>query len=596
MTLATTTPHEFLITGDFNINLNKPLDPHANQFNSLLASHNLQQHVSFPTHIHENTLDLVITPSQTTINPVVSCSPGSSPSDHFLVMTSLSITPPAPKPFTLRSFRRIASINIERFIDDIEQSSLITDPPAELDDLVNCYNKTLSTILDNHAPVLTKQIRSIHSNPWFTPALQKLKEARRSLERTWKLCNTSFNLRCLRKFTNFYHKSILAAKKAYHSNLIETNKLDPRKLWQTVNSILHRNSAKPLPQDPDDPSSISHSFATFFSDKITQLQSKIPCTTQSPHTPDPPTPPASFSTFRPATVTEITRLIHSSENKQCDLDPIPTSVLKLCSCVLAPTITNIINLSLATGCFPSAFKQSTVTPLIKKSHLDSDNFSNYRPISNLSFISKLTERVVKDRLHSHLSGNSLYNIYQSAYTKFHSTETALLALYDHLIRATTRQNITCLCLLDLSAAFDTIDHNILLQRLTSWFGITGTAHSWLKSYLTSRSFAVLANGFKSTSTPLSCGIPQGSVLGPLLFILYTTPLSSLLSSTTVSHHLYADDTQLFISFLPSQYSTSIIQLQSVFTQVSSWMSANLLSINPSKTEFLSSVFLNKLLK
>jgi len=586
LTLATTTPHEFLITGDFNIHVNKPSDPHASQFNCLLASHSLQQHVSFPTHIHENTLDLLITPAQTTINPTVSCSPASSPSDHFLVMTSLNIIPPPPKPVTLRSFRRIASINTEKFIHDIEQSSLITDPPEELDHLVNCYNNTLSTILDNHAPVQTKHIRATHSNPWFTPALQKLKEVRRKLERKWKLCNSSFNLLCLRKFSNLYHKSILAAKKAYHSNLIETNKLDPRKLWQAVNSILHRNSAKPLPQDPDNPSSISNSFSTFFSDKITQLQSKIPHTTQSPHTPDPATPPASFSTFRPATVTEITRLIHSSENKQCDLDPIPTSLLKQCSSVLAPTITNIINISLATGCFPSAFKQSTVTPLIKKPHLDSENFSNYRPISNLSFISKLTERVVKDRLQAHLSGNSLYNIYQSAYTKFHSTETALLALYDHLIRASTRQNITCLCLLDLSAAFDTIDHAILLQRLTNWFGITGPAHSWLQSYLTSRSFSVLANGFKSASTSLSCGIPQGSVLGPLLFILYTTPLSSLLSSTTVSHHLYADDTQLFISFLPSQYSTSINQLQSVFSQVSSWMSANLLSLNPSKTEFL----------
>ena len=362
--------------------------------------------------------------------------------------------------------------------------------------------------------------------------------------------------------------------------------MDPRKLWQTVNSILHRHSAKPLPQDPDDPSSISRSFSTFFSDKITQLQSKIPSTSQSPHTPDPTTPPASFSTFRPATIIEITWLIHSSENKQCDLDPIPTSLLKQCSSLLAPTITKIINISLATGCFPSSFKQSNVTPLIKKPHLDSENLSNYRPISNLSFISKLTERIVKDRLHSHLSGNSLYNIHQSAYTKFHCTETTHLALSDHLIRATSHQNITCLCLLDLSAAFDTIDHTILLQRLTNWFGITGTVHSWLKSYLSSRSFSVLANGFKSSSTPLYCGIPQGSVLGPLLFILYTTPLSSILSSTTVSHHLYADDTQLFISFLPSQYSTAISQLQSVFSQVSSWMSANLLSLNPSKTEFL----------
>ena len=177
-------------------------------------------------------------------------------------------------------------------------------------------------------------------------------------------------------------------------------------------------------------------------------------------------------------------------------------------------------------------------------------------------------------------------MFQSAYTKHHSTETALLALYDHLIRATSRQHVTGLCLLDLSAAFDTIDHSILLHRLTHWFGITDSAYSWFKSYLSSRSFTVLCNGHLSTSIPLFCGVPQGSVLGPLLFIMYTTPLSSLLSATSVDHHLYADDTQFFISFSPSDFSASINHLQSVFSIISTWMSANLLSLNPSKTEFL----------
>ena len=245
-----------------------------------------------------------------------------------------------------------------------------------------------------------------------------------------------------------------------------------------------------------------------------------------------------------------------------------------------------MNTSLATGSFPTIFKQSIVTPLIKKPSLDPDNLSNYRPISNLAYLSKLTERVVKERLQAHLTKNTLFNTFQSAYTKFHSTETALLALHDHLVRAMAHQNITCLCLLDMSAAFDTIDHTILLQRLENWFGITDTAHSWFKSYLQNRFFSVQSNGHNSAASPLSCGVPQGSVLGPLLFIMYTTPLSTLLSSTSVSHHLYADDTQLFISFKPLNFSSSVTQLQSVFSNVSTWMSANLLSLNPSKTEFL----------
>ena len=138
--------------------------------------------------------------------------------------------------------------------------------------------------------------------------------------------------------------------------------------------------------------------------------------------------------------------------------------------------------------------------------------SNYRPISNLSFISKVTERVVNERLQQHLTHNVLFNTFQSAYRKFHSTETALLALHDHLVRSITRQQVTGLCLLDLSAAFDTIDHSILLQRLSDWFGISGSALSWFQSYLLSRSFCVTSCGLKSSSANLTCGVPQGSVL------------------------------------------------------------------------------------
>ena len=158
-----------------------------------------------------------------------------------------------------------------------------------------------------------------------------------------------------------------------------------------------------------------------------------------------------------------------------------------------PTITNIINLSLYTGVFPNQFKISSVIPLLKKYNLDKENLSNHRPISlfsHLSFLSKLTERVVKQRLTHHLSPNCLLNSFQSAYNKHHSTESTLLAVHDHLIKAMGQQQVTALCLLDLSAAFDTIDHSILLHRLFSWFSFNGTVLSWLEPYLSSQNFVV----------------------------------------------------------------------------------------------------------
>src|SRR6218665_1727205 len=184
-----------------------------------------------------------------------------------------------------------------------------------------------------------------------------------------------------------------------------------------------------------------------------------------------------------------------------------------------------------------------------------------------------------------MNSNSLLNPHQSGFTKRHSTETLLTSLYNKLVSAISHQQVSCLCLLDISAAFDTIDHDILLKRLSTWFGFTDTALLWIQSYLSSRSFSVKTPKASSQSCPLTCGVPQGSVQ-PLLFILYTTPLSSLIRASSIDHHLYADDTRLFISFSPNSFSDSIDHLLHVVKEISSWMTSNLLCLTPSKTEFI----------
>ena len=583
LNLAVTVPN-FIITGDFNIHCNNPTDPHTAQFLSTLSDFNLTQHVTFPTHTSGNILDLLISPENTSTPPTVSCLP-STPSDHYALLSTLDIPVPPPRPQVSHSFRRIKSINIPDFISDLSSSDLILSPPSILEDLVNLYNTTLTLILDKHAPLITKVTHSPKLNPWFTPALKVLKKTRRKLEHKWKSLPSLANLTAFRKANNTYHNAIIAAKKLYNSHLIADNISNPRQLWKTINNLLHRSAIPSLP-NLSSVTSTAQQFANFFSEKVTKLRTSIPSVNQSPHSPQPPHSPPKLTELCPTDIDKITKLVLQSPTKQCELDPIPTSLVKQSISVLAPIITNIINLSLSSGTFPSSFKLSVVTPLLKKPNLDKNNFSSYRPISNLSFLSKLTERVVKDRLSAHLSKNSLFNTFQSAYIPFHSTESVLLSLYDSIIRAISKQQVTCLCLLDLSAAFDTIDHSILIHRLSSWFGIENTALSWFQSYLSSRSFTAACRNTKSTSTSVTCGVPQGSVLGPLLFSLYTTPLSSILSATCVSHHLYADDTQLYISFLPSQFLSSIQHLQSAISEVSIWMSANLLSLNPTKTEFL----------
>jgi len=201
----------FAITGDFNIHCNNTSDPQTAQFLSLLSDFNLEQHVTFPTHTQGNTLDLLITPASN--SPAsISCLPA-TPSDHYALLTLFDTPPPPAHPTITRSFRRINSINIQLFLSDLSASELITSPPDALVDLVNCFNSTLSSILDKHAPLITKTLRSSKSNPWFTPALKSLKKIRRNLERHWKSMPSPANLVALRSASNCYHNAILIAKK-----------------------------------------------------------------------------------------------------------------------------------------------------------------------------------------------------------------------------------------------------------------------------------------------------------------------------------------------------------------------------------------------
>ena len=203
--------------------------------------------------------------------------------------------------------------------------------------------------------------------------------------------------------------------------------------------------------------------------------------------------------------------------------------------------------------------------------------------SQIAFVLKIN---LNKRLNSHINSSHTSNDHQSAYGKFHSTENALLKIHNDILSSMDDGRATALTLLGLSAAFDTIDHTIFLRRLGDWFGVSGKAPDWFKSYLTGRSQRIKLGNCLSSRSDLSFGVPQGSVLGPLLFTLYTTPLSSLISGHAIPHHLYADDSQLYISFSSVNSAAALNSLESFLASVQSWMSTNKLKLNPDKTEFL----------
>lgn len=237
---------------------------------------------------------------------------------------------------------------------------------------------------------------------------------------------------------------------------------------------------------------------------------------------------------------------------------------------------------------------------MKKPSLDHNALSSYRPVSNIRFVAKLIEKAVATQLKQHISLHNLDEPYQSAYKTHNSTETALLRVKDDVLKAMDKSHVVFLVLLDLSAAFDTIDHDVLLKRMNTKLGISGIALQWFKSYLSDRQSRVSIGNNYSDPVDLEYGLPQGSILGPLKFVIYTLPLGKIIRRHALDFHLYADDTQLYCSFdpkIPGARQHAIERLQLCIAEIQEWMSCNKLKLNESKTEFIvlgSPYFLQKL--
>ena len=253
---------------------------------------------------------------------------------------------------------------------------------------------------------------------------------------------------------------------------------------------------------------------------------------------------------------------------------------------LLPFIFHMCSSSINGGFLPESQKFVLVTPVIKKQSLDPDEPKNYRPISNLTLISKVIERLVCGQIKDHLKRCELMPVLQSAYRSGHSTESCLLKVMSDILDAADSGEVSLVGLLDLSAAFDTVDHDILLHRLQSSFGIGGVILHWIRSFLTDRTQAVVFCGERSSVCRLNCGVPQGSVLGPLLFILYTADVICIAGCMGVRVHCYADDTQLYISGSEKDVTTTTSRMIECINAISIWMSSNRLKLNGDKTQFI----------
>ena len=304
---------------------------------------------------------------------------------------------------------------------------------------------------------------------------------------------------------------------------------DMKKLYSIVNGLIGRTVENPMPESESD-EQLAEDFMDYFMEKIKKIRDSL--SGYQKYKPNHKSTPT-FSTFKPITEEEAAKLIGKMASKSCELDLLLTKLLKeILPSVIAP-LTKINNVSLTQGIFADTWKVAVIRPLIKKLGLDL-LLSNYRPVSNLSFWSRLVENVVLQQFNKHCDQNNLIPDYQSAYRVNYSCETALVKTVNDILWSMENKNIVNLRAINLSAAFDTVDWSILPDYLHYWLGITRSALKWFKQYLRLRYCKVNIGKAYSKNHELECSVPQDSCAGPILYIVYASTFQEVIENPSLS--------------------------------------------------------------
>ena len=590
---------DVIILGDLNCNLLQD-NAESRALNDFCSTFNLTQLINKPTRATENgesLIDVVMTTNEKLIasNDVLM----STISDHNLVYISLKLKKPRIKPcyVTIRSYTNYSADN---FLRDLSYAPFhIISLFDDFNDQVDVFNELFLEVLSQHAPVKRVKIRSKPS-PFITPEIRQLMRTRDQWRKLAGKTNDPFHWNGYRFFRQEVKREIRVAEKVHVRTQILDSNGNSNSIWKIINRCLPRKQQDSF-MASEDPTGLANELNDFFTSvgSITAQKARDLSLHHGLNVNlDVPTPLHISTDVSPelfvlhqVTENQVERVIRSlPSNKAPGMDKISSRILKDSLPSTLTTITHIVNNSFVTNTFARAWKTAEVTPILKCGNPDVPN--NYRPISLLPIVSKVTERLVHGQLMEHLIRNNKLAAHQSGNRKLHSTETALLYVTDQLLQAMDNKKVSIMVLLDMSKAFDSIRHDILLSKLQN-LDFSQGALDWFQSYLSNRQQCVRIGDAVSKVLPLEFGVPQGSILGPVLFTIYVNDLLSVPKRCLSAS--YVDDCKLYLSFSPAELPTSILALNEDLTRISQWCCKNSLLINPDKTKVLA-VGLPQLLK
>ena len=582
---------ETIIVGDINCDYSNPED-HCD-IKTLFNVNGFKQIVKKSTRITKSTstlIDVVLTNAPETIihTDVIT----TNLSDHEMIGAIRKKCQQKYQPRTVRS-RTYKNYKAETVRNEIKN--------LKWEALFNCNNPTnawyllkdaLVNVANRHAPFTMKTIKG-KPCPWLNENIKREMNYRDALNRKAQKKKTETNWLAYKRQKNLVNNLIKKAKMKHHTELLEDNATKPEQFWKCIKNLFPTKATSDTTctkfqvnngEIISDKQQIANGFCNFFQKTAMKLkQSSIklrdfiwsaPNLTQTNRN-------AIFK-FTHVSVPEVKKHLKELKRKKSEgIDEIPNCILKDCAHELAPQIAHIINLSLKSAQIPSDLKTAKITPIYKDG--EKSQYTNYRPISVLPTISKILERCVYNQLIEHLESHDLISPQQFGFRKKRSTEMATVLFLDDIQKAMDSGKLTGAMFIDLSKAFDTVSHSSILDKLPK-YGIVGLEKLWFTDYLFGRSMKVNYKGASSDTKSISCGVPQGSILGPLLFLLHFNELPSLLKKCKMI--MYADDTVLYYHHQDTKEIEKAISND--ISIVSTWLQDNelILNLKKGKTEFM----------